>query len=51
MSGAKNPPSATAENPYFTLSPKAADRGEIIGTNPAFLSVETLRTWDTPQPP
>ena len=51
MSDGKFEPSANTENPYFTLSPKAADRGEIIGTNPAFLSVETLKDLGHPTAP
>jgi len=51
MSGPDMPPQRGGEISYLIPSPHAADRGEKIGSNPAYLSVETLRGLGHPETP
>lgn len=51
MSGGHIAPSAEPLNPYLTPSPQAVDRGEMIGLDPAFLSLPTLRGLGHPESP
>ena len=51
MNGPDMTPHRGAANPYLIASPHVADRGEKIGSNPAFLSVETLRGLGQPETP
>ena len=51
MSGPDMTAQRNAANPYLIPSRHAADRGEKIGSNPAFLSVETLRGLGHPEKP
>lgn len=51
MSGPDFTPQRNVEKTYLTTSPHAADRGEMIGINPSFLSVETLQGLGHPEKP
>lgn len=51
MMGANSIVSVAMDNPYVTPSLKSADRGENIGLDPAFLSVETLKALGHPLAP
>ena len=51
MKGGQFSLSAKPLNPYLIISPSAVDRGEKIGSNPAFLSANTLRGLGHPEKP
>lgn len=51
MSGGQKVSTENSLNPYLIASPQIVDRGERIGSNPAYLSVETLRGLGHPETP
>ena len=51
MMGANSKVSVAIKTPYVFSSPKAADRGENIGLDPAFLSVGALKALGHPITP